>query len=192
MNEAKPLKTDKLDGAFAGAPSFGLRHRLVRAVWSFVWLTLASWTPPPLHRWRIFLLRVFGAKVPYSAFLYGSARIWYPPHLTMHERATLGPGVNCYCMGKIEVGAYAIVSQGAYLCSGTHNFHTPAFQIYAKPINIGADAWVCAEAFVGPGVKLGHGAVLGARAVTFEDLEPWSVYIGNPAKRKSSRTRFDR
>lgn len=191
-SEAKPLKADDRTGAFHGAPSFSLRHRLARAAWNLVWLTLAAWTPAPLHSWRVFLVRLFGGSVPYGVFLYGSARIWYPPNLTMHERSTIGPGVNCYCMGPIEIGAYAIISQGAFLCTGTHDIHHPSFQIYALPIRIGTHAWVCAEAFVGPGVTVSDGAVLAARGVTFQDLAPWSVYNGNPAVKKSDRNAFDR
>ena len=190
--DAQPLKADEQTGAFHGAPSFSFRHRMARAVWNLVWLALAAWTPAPLHRWRVFLVRLFGGHVPYGVFLYGSARIWYPPQLTMHQRATLGPGVNCYCMAPIEIGAYAIVSQGAFLCTGTHNIHNPAFQIYALPIKIGANAWVCAEAFVGPGVTMGDGAVLAARGVAFQDMAPWSVFTGNPAVKKSDRTPFER
>ncbi len=52
----------------------------------------------------------------------------------------------------------------------------------AAPIAIGPHGWVAAEAFVGPGVTVGEGAVLGARAVGFRDLAPWTVYAGNPAE----------
>lgn len=184
-----PLKADANNNPFDGAPSFSARHRVLRATWSLAWRLLASWTPPPLHRWRIFLARLFGADVDYSAFLYPSVRIWFPPNLTMRSAATLGPGVTCYCMAPIELGPRAIVSQGAHLCTGTHNIHSPSFQIYAKPIVIGADAWVCAEAFVGPGVCVADGAVLAARGVTFDDLAAWTVYQGNPASIKGPRRR---
>lgn len=190
--KAEPLRADEETGAFHGAPSFSFRHRVIRVVWNCVWLTLAAWTPAPLHRWRIFLVRLFGGRVAYNAFLYGSTKIWYPPNLTMHEHATLGPKVNCYCLAHVKIGPYAIVSQGAHLCTGTHDFHRASFQIYGKPIEIGADAWVCTEAFVGPGIVVGDGAVLGARAVTFNELAPWTVYSGNPALKKSDRTRFQR
>jgi putative colanic acid biosynthesis acetyltransferase WcaF len=110
----------------------------------------------------------------------------------MHDKSTLGPGVDCYTMAHIELGEYSVVSQRVFLCTGTHDIHRPAFQIYSKPIKIGAHAWICAEAFVGPGVTVGEGAVLAARAVTFKDMEPWSVYLGNPAQLSSMRTRFSR
>jgi putative colanic acid biosynthesis acetyltransferase WcaF len=108
----------------------------------------------------------------------------------MGEYANLAPEVNCYCMDKITLGDYASVSQGAHLCAGTHDIDDPHFQLVTMPIIIGPNAWVAAEAFVGPGVRIGEGAVLGARAVAFADLEPNMVYVGNPAKplrRRSQR-----
>lgn len=165
-----------------GGPSFSLGNRLFRAVWIVVWVTLASWTPPFLFSWRRFLLRSFGAKIADTARIYGSARIWYPPNLEMGEYACLGSRVNCYCMGKISLADHALASQGAHLCAGTHNIDDPSFQLTTKPIQVGARAWIAAEAFVGPGVRIGEGAVLGARGVAFKDLEPWIVYAGNPAR----------
>lgn len=175
------------DGSqFRRAPSFRLRHRLLRLCWNMTWLLLASWTPPQLHGWRIFLINLFGGRVDRSCFVYGSARIWYPPNLVMAPRATIGRQVDCYTMGPIEIGTQAIISQGAFLCTGTHDIRQPNFQIYARPIRIAADA------FVGPGVTVGEGAVLGARAAAFRDLEPWTVYLGNPAAPVRSRPKFTR
>lgn len=165
-----------------GGPSFALRHRLTRLVWSLVWSGFGIWTPVPMHAWRRFLLRAFGARLHNTAKVYPGVKIWYPANLVMAEYACIASGVNCYCMDQIEIGAYALVSQGAHLCGGTHNIDDPHFQLVVKPIMIGANAWVAAEAFVGPGVIVGEGAVLGARAVTFKHTEPFTVYAGNPAK----------
>ena len=187
-----PLIADKDNDPFKGAPSFPLSHRLLRAAWIVTWALLASWTPPQMRRWRALLLRAFGAQVDPSAQVYGSARVWYPPNLRLGAQATLGPGVTCYCMAPITLGAFVVVSQRAHLCTGTHDINGPAFQIQARPIHIGAHAWICAEAFVGPGVTIGEGAVLAARAAAFRDLDPWSVWGGNPAARLKDRPRFDR
>ena len=174
-----------------GGASFSLGHRVHRACWTVIWLLLAAWTPPPLHRWRVFLLRLFGADVHYSAHVYASARIWYPPNLQMAAHSCLGPRVTCYCMAPIRLGPDALVSQGAYLCGGTHDIEDPHFQLVVRPITIGAGAWVAAEAFIGPSVDIGEEAVIGARAVLFSDASPGGVYTGNPAKcikmRKSDR-----
>ena len=73
-----------------------------------------------------------------------------------------------------------MVSQGVYLCSGSHDYESDSFQLFAKPISIGADAWVCAQAFVTPGVSIAEGAVIGARSVVTRDQPAWFVCAGNP------------
>lgn len=117
-----------------------------------------------------------------GARVYGSASVWYPPNLTMGRNAVIGWKVNVYCQGPITLGDFAIVSQFTHLVSGTHDIDNPGFQLLIKPIHIGDHAWVAANAFVGPGVTVGEGAVLGAGGVAFKDLEPWTVYAGNPAQ----------
>jgi len=167
---------------FAGAPSFTLANRLYRAGFAVAWLLLCRWTPAFLHGWRAQVLRWFGADIGQGVFLYPSVKIWSPANLIMGDAATLGPGVTCYSMGIITLGRRSIVSQRAHLCAGTHDLDDPSFQLIARPISIGEYAWVAAEAFVGPGVTLGDGAVLGARGVATQALAPWSVYAGNPAR----------
>lgn len=170
-----------------GGASFPLSHRLLRALWGVVWTVFGQWTPVPLHGWRRALARAFGAKVDRHARIYPGVRIWYPPNLTMAAYATLGPRADCYCMASITMETFALVSQGAYLCAGTHDIDDPNFQLQARSIVIASRAWIAAEAFVGPGVVVGEGAVLGARAVTVKNLEPWGVYVGNPARRIRNR-----
>lgn len=187
MRDMDPLNAEH-SRPLEGGASFPLRHRVYRLLWGVTWKLLAAWTPPPFHRWRAFLLRCFGARVHPTARVYGTASIWYPPNLTMHAHAVLGPGSQCYCMGPISIGEKAIISQGAHLCAGTHDISDPRFQLKAYPIDIGSLAWVAAEAFVGPGVSVGEAAVVGARAVLFRDAEPYGVYVGNPAVRLKTRT----
>jgi len=138
-------------------------------------------TPPPLHGWRRMLLRGFGANIAEGCHIYSDARVWAPWNLHMASQACLGPRVICYSMAPIYLGERAIVSQGAHLCTGSHDYASPSFHLIAKPITIGADAWVCAEAFVGPGVQIGEGAVIGARAVVIRSQPAWTVCAGNPA-----------
>jgi putative colanic acid biosynthesis acetyltransferase WcaF len=85
-------------------------------------------------------------------------------------------------MGRIVLGERCVVSQGAHLCAGTHDYEAPNFQLVTAPITIGARAWVCTEAFVGPGVTVGEGAVIGARAVATKDMPAWTVCAGNPCR----------
>lgn len=172
-----------------GGPTYALRFRLLRLMWMMSWLLLAAWTPPQFRRWRNALLRLFGARVHTTAMVHAKARIWWPGHLVMEAYASMGPGVICYNVAPTTIQAFASVSQRAHLCTGTHDVQDSAFPLIARPIIIGADAWVAAEAFVGPGVMLGEGAVLGARAVTVRSLNAWTIYVGNPAKPVRNRRR---
>ena len=175
-----------------GGPSFSLGNRIFRAVWQLTWLLLASWTPPPLHGWRRFLLRAFGARIHPTARIYGSTAVWYPPHLEMGKQSVMSWQTQCYCMAKVTLADYANVAQRVHLCAGTHDIDDPDFQLIAKPITVESHAWLAADSFVGPGVTVREGAVLGARGVAFRDLEAWTVYGGNPARVIKMRRRHVR
>jgi putative colanic acid biosynthesis acetyltransferase WcaF len=99
----------KAAGTFDGGPTYSLKNRAFRGFWSLIWLVFAAWTPPPANRWRLFLLALFGAKVAPNAFVYGSARIWYPPHLEVGQYARISPSVTVYSVAKITIADYAIV-----------------------------------------------------------------------------------
>ncbi|MET3598514.1 putative colanic acid biosynthesis acetyltransferase [Martelella mangrovi] len=188
----KDIKNAEVDDPFKGGATFSLQHRLIRMAWGLAWCLLASWTPPQANGVRVWLLRLFGAKIHPTARVYGSAKIWYPANLEMDAYASLGPGVICYSMDRVVIGHHVVVSQRAHLCTGTHDIKHPSFQLFTKPIVIEDNAWVCAEAFVGPGVRVGEGAVLAARAAAFQELAPWTVYRGNPAEPIKARPRFER
>ena len=163
-------------------PSFSRLNRLRRLAWQIVWLFFARPTPPPLHAWRCWLLRCFGASIAKGCHVYADARIWAPWNLVMGSKACLGPRVICYSMAPIVLGERAVVSQGAHLCTGSHDYTSATFPLFARPIIIGADAWICTEAFLGPGVQIGEGAVIGARAVAMRSQPAWMVCSGNPAQ----------
>jgi putative colanic acid biosynthesis acetyltransferase WcaF len=165
---------------FAG-PTFSFFNRLKRTIWQATWLLVARWTPVAFYRWRVLLLRAFGADVDWSAHVYPDVFIWAPWNLTIRHYGTLGRRVTCYNIAPIAIGYRAVVSQGAHLCTGTHDYRDPELPLKARPIVIERRAWVCADSFVGPGVTVGEGAVLAAAGVAFRDLAPWTVYLGNPA-----------
>ena len=186
---AAPLRADRSNPR-QGGPSFSLGNRLLRLAWSTVWTLFGIWTPVPLHGWRRFLVRLFGGRIAATAKIYPGVAIWTPRNLEMQDYSCLGAGVVCYAMDRVTMEPYALVSQRAHLCCGTHDIDNPNFPLYAKPIHIGRNAWVASEAFVGPGVAVGEGAVLGARGVATRNLDPWTVYAGNPAKPIRKRASF--
>jgi putative colanic acid biosynthesis acetyltransferase WcaF len=170
-----------------GGASFSIFNRLERTAWRVVWLLLARWTPPAFSPWRIWLLKLFGARVAPGAMIAASTTVWLPRHLTLGRNCSLAPGVDCYNIAPIAIGKKTIISQRANLCTGSHNVADKNFQLIAKPINIGDHVWIAADAFVGPGVTVGAGAVLGARGCAFDNLEAWTIYRGNPAALLSAR-----
>ncbi len=164
---------------------------LKRAAWRMVWFTLwrlAHWRIPGL---RSAILRRFGAQVGRGTTMRASTWIEMPWHLALGDRCLIGDGVKIYNLGDIAVGDDTVISQGVHLCAGTHDYTDPAFPLRRKPIHIGKQAWIAADAFVGPGMEIGDGAVVGARAVVTRNVEPWTVVGGNPARLIKKRERQD-
>ncbi|MBN8449614.1 MAG: putative colanic acid biosynthesis acetyltransferase [Candidatus Accumulibacter sp.] len=159
-------------------------------MWQVTWAVLFRPSPVPLHAWRCFLLRLFGAKIDRGVHPYPSARIWAPWNLTMGEHSCLSHRVDCYCVDVISIGAYSTVSQYSFLCSASHDYTVASMPLVAAPITIGERVWITADVFVGPGVTIGDGAVITARSSVFNDIPPWTVASGNPAVPKTRR-RFE-
>ncbi|CAG9194863.1 Putative colanic acid biosynthesis acetyltransferase WcaF [Burkholderia vietnamiensis] len=110
--------------------------------------------------------------------------------LEVGSHVGIADGAILYNMADIKIGNYVVISQGAHLCAGSHDIHSRNFQLVTQPITVADHAWVCAEAFLAPGVTVPEGAVIGARAVVSRPLEEqWAVYAGMPARRINSRKR---
>lgn len=159
------------------------KHQIIRLVWSLVWTVFARPFPRSVGSgWKRSLLRLFGAKIHATAIVYSTARVYYPANLEMGAYSCLASDVDCYNVDKITIGANTTVSQGAYLCTASHDITNPLNPLITAPIMIESQAWIAAGAFVGMGVTISEGAVVGARAAVFKDVEPWTVVGGNPAK----------
>lgn len=161
-------------------PSFPFRNRLYRAVWNGAYLLLFRFSPSPLHFWRRGILRLFGAKVGRGVKIYPAAKIWAPWNIELGDECGIANEANLYSQDRIHIGFRATVSQGAYLCCGTHNYLLKGNPLVTKPIKIGDYVWIAAQAFIHPGVSIGTGAVIGARSVVVRDIPGWTVSSGNP------------
>jgi putative colanic acid biosynthesis acetyltransferase WcaF len=165
------------------------KNRVARLLWGIVWNTLYRFSPKICHGWRRFLLRCFGGRVAASAYPYPRAKVWAPWNLTMEEHSCIADDVDCYCVAPIRIGAYATVSQYSYLCSASHDYQHLSMPLIVAPIVIEARAWVAADVFIGPGVRIGEGSVVGARSTVVHDVETWTVVAGTPARRIGERPR---
>ena len=152
-----------------------------RIAWYFVSF-LFFYSPRPLFSFRRFLLRLFGAKMGVRSYVYPSTRIWDPAQLEMGSNSSMAEFVDCYNIVKITIGSNCTVSQYAYLCTGNHDITLSNMPLKAEPITIMDGAWICARAFIGPGVTVHEAAVVAACAVAVKDVQPWTIVGGNPCK----------
>jgi len=161
-----------------------LKSKIGRVLWNVVWLLLFRPTPRGnlFRPWRIFLLKLFGAKVQWSSNVLPSCMVWQPWNLTMGAYACLSENVDCYTVAPIVIGDQATISQGVKLCTAGHDISSKIMELTYRPIVIGANAWVSGWAIVLPGVTIGEGSVVAAGAVVSKDVDSWSVVGGNPAK----------
>ncbi|MEQ9411983.1 MAG: hypothetical protein RIK87_30005 [Fuerstiella sp.] len=160
--------------------SFG--NKIARVVWAVVWATLFRWSPRICFGWRRMILRLFGAAVGRNARISPSVSIWGPWNLVVGEEAAVAHHADCYCVDRLVIGNHATVSQYSFLCTASHDVTDSHMRLTSAPITISDQAWVCAGAFVAPGVTLGEGAVAGAMSVVTRDVEPWTIVAGNPAR----------
>lgn len=169
-----------IDAARAARP-YSRREYLGRALWALA-TPLFRCSPRPLFGWRRLLLRCFGARVGRAVHVDPSARIEIPWNLDLGDGAAVGAHAWLYSLGPIRIGARATVSHRAHLCAGSHDYTDPSLPLLRTGLSVGADAWICSDAFIGPGVAVGEGAVVGAAAVAMRDVPPWNVVAGNPAR----------
>jgi putative colanic acid biosynthesis acetyltransferase WcaF len=153
-----------------------------RALWEVLRGPLFAWTPRPMWAWRRGVLRLFGAEIGRDVQIYPSARIAVPWNLRIGDEASVGDGVILYDLGAITISCRASVSQNAHLCAGTHDYRRSDMPLLKPPIVISEGAWVCADAFVGPGVVVGAFSIVSARAVVMKSIPDGVIVGGNPAR----------
>jgi len=157
-------------------------HFVKRVMWYLINHTLfrmlaTRWLKGTRHA----LLRAFGAQIDSNALIYSSCTIFAPWNLVV-GRACIGPHTNLYNKAMIKIGDDCVVSQGAFLCTASHDTSSIMLPLIVAPIVMEDKSWIASEAFIGMGVTIAEGAVVGARACVYKDVAPWTVVGGNPAK----------
>jgi putative colanic acid biosynthesis acetyltransferase WcaF len=128
-----------------------------------------------------------GANIGHGVKIYPSAIITFPWLLEIKDKSVISWGVRIYNLGRISIGKKTIISQFAHLCGGTHDIKNPGFDLLRTGLEIGNSVWIASDAFIGPGVRIGDNAVIGARAVVVKDVAPCTIVAGNPAKKIGQR-----
>jgi putative colanic acid biosynthesis acetyltransferase WcaF len=149
-------------------------------LWWFVQDTLFRWSPRPAYGWRRFLLRLFGARLGRGVCIRPSARVEFPWRLEIGDYSTVGDEAWLYSLDRITIGAHCVVSQKAFLCTGSHDPDDPNLTLATGPIVVEDGVWIAADVFVAPNVTIGAETVVGARSSVFGSLPPGAVCYGTP------------
>lgn len=166
-------------------------EKLKRVLWAVTQATLFRLSFHTMNGWRAMLLRIFGARVGKPVMIRRTVRIECPWNLTIGNNVAIGDRAILYCLGPVALGDRVTISQHAHICAGTHDFDQADMPLIRPPITIESDAWIAADGFVAPGITIHEGAILGARACAFGDLDAWTIYGGNPAQRIKPRRHGD-
>ena len=160
---------------------YSFEEKFWRMLWAITQATFFRFSFHTWNRWRIFLLNSYGADIDYSCIIRRTVKIECPWNLTIGEHSCVGDGVILYCLGQVTIGSRVSISQHAHVCAGSHNYKEDGMPLLRLPITVMDDVWLAADSFVGPSVTVGEGAILGARGVAMRDLDPQTLYAGNPA-----------
>lgn len=163
------------------------KELLGRLLWEVLRGPIFAWTPRQIWIWRRIVLRLFGARIGSSVHIFPTVQIAIPWNISIGAESAVGDRAILYSLGVINIGTQTTISQGAHLCAGSHDYNVATLPLTKPPITIGNSAWVCADAFIGPGVTIGHGAIVGARSVVTKDVSINEIVAGNPAKQIGDR-----
>ena len=136
--------------------------------------------------WKTAALRAFGAKMGSGVVIRSRVHITFPWRFECGDHVWIGDEALLLSLAPIRLGSHVCLSQRVFLCTGSHDYQKPTFDLITAPVEIGDSCWLGAQAFVGPGVTLGPGAVAAAGAVVVRDVPPKTVVGGNPARTLSS------
>ncbi len=157
------------------------RSVLVRSLWLFAGLPLLRSPWFAVSSWRVGLLRLFGAQIGRRVVVRQHVIVKYPWHLVVGDDCWIGEQVWIDNLTAVTIGDDVCLSQGAYLCTGNHDWTDPTFGLRVAPISIGSGGWVGARSMVLPGVQLGEGSVAAAGSVVTGSVPAWQIVSGNPA-----------
>ncbi|WP_085790063.1 WcaF family extracellular polysaccharide biosynthesis acetyltransferase [Roseivivax jejudonensis] len=154
-------------------------NRLTEAVWLLFSALLGSGLPG--SAWRRWILICFGARIGEGVVLKPGLRIKFPWHLEVGNHTWIGERVWIDNLARVKLGHNVCISQGAYLCTGSHDWAADSFDLITKPIEVSDHAWVCAKAMLAPGTEVLSGAVITMASLGKGRLKAWTVYSGTPA-----------
>ena len=135
----------------------------------------------PSSALRVLLLRAFGATIGTGVVIKPGVRVKYPWFLAVGNDCWIGEACWIDNLTEVRLGNDVCLSQGAYLCTGNHNWSDPAFGLIVRPIVCEDGSWAAAKCILSPGTVLKRGAIAAAGAVVSGTVPEFHIVSGNPA-----------
>lgn len=173
--------------SFRNPPGIRGRSAIFVQIWWIVQAVLVNSSPQVMYGWRLWWLRLFGARIGKNVLIRPSVRVTYPWKVTIGDNVWIGDNAELYTLDEIRIGNDCVVSQRSYLCTGSHNARTPSFDLITKPIVLEDQSWIASDCFVMPGVTIGRGAVVAARSLVTRSVPAGTIVAGSPATFASKR-----
>jgi putative colanic acid biosynthesis acetyltransferase WcaF len=167
---------------FKQPQDFRGKNPIIVVLWWTIQNTLFAWSPQPFFGWRNFLLKLFGAQIGKKVNIRPTVRITFPWKIKIGDYCWIGDNSYLYSLGEIEIGNHVAISHRVYLCTGNHVYTKLSFDILAQPIKIEDEVWLPNDVFIGPGVTIGKGCVIGARSTVLNNMPEGMICFGYPAK----------
>lgn len=147
-----------------------LGNKFYRFIWNVIYLITFRYSPVLFFKWRVLILRIFGAKVSWSARVYPKVEIWSPKNLIIENNVGIASRVILYNVSIIKIGENSIISQYSHLCTASKTYWLEQRKLISKPINVGSKVWIAADVFIGPGVVIGSNSTILARSTVFKSV----------------------
>lgn len=158
-----------------------------RILWYYINALCVRSTIIPFMRFKISLLRLFGAKIGKGVYLKPSVNIKFPWKLIIGNNCWIGEGVWIDNIDNVSIGNNVCLSQGALLLTGNHDYKKTSMPYKNSPIVIKDGAWIGAKSVVCSGVTIEENAILTVGSIATRNLEKNGIYQGNPAQRIRDR-----
>lgn len=171
---------------------FTTNTKIKLAIWLLVQGTLFRFTPHKLNKFRLWLLKIFGANIQMSCFVHPKATVYMPWNLSMGNNSAIDFEVLVYNLDKVTIGDFVSISYKVNINTGTHDHSDPHFALITKKVRIESGAFIGTESYISPGIIIGEMAVIGARSVVTKDMPSHMICFGHPCKPYRKRKKEDK
>lgn len=167
---------------FTVPDNFRKKSKVTVQLWWIIQETLFALSPQFFYKWRIFLLRLFGAKIGENVLIRSSARITYPWNIEIGNYCWIGEECVLYSLGKIIIGNDVALAHKVYINTGGHDYKKETFDIFAREVIIEDECWITNDVYIAPGVQIGKGTIIGARSSVLKNMPSGKICVGTPAE----------